>query len=237
MKYIILSHILLIRLVIGCDYRCVSDITNFTKANGFKQAMLYETSFTLIQHEWFKMNSKLVIKSLVTRNLQALKNLDLLIINSSSFHSNESVLVSLLNHKVRQTIVITNDFKSTLNFTKKVSTNQHLYIYDIISRNWQEVLRIKDNTKVIVNPLKFDKFGRVKMTNDLQGITLTSTTLPWSPYIFMKDCNEFGQDCKVTGALFDLVTYWSKALNFTLKVFKDVNDDWGTEPKSGKKKV
>ena len=181
----------------------------------------------------FKGNSKQSIFSAINNNTN-LEQMDFLIIDSSNIDLEDLVWVSkILNHKVRRTLILTNSMKEVTNFAKKRLQNLHFFIYHKTSRNWQEILTLKKYSKVVLNQLHFDDFGRVKITQNLQGIALKITTLPWCPYVCMEDCNELGQNCKTTGALVDLVKYWGKALNFTLEVNKEIENGWGTEPKSG----
>ena len=221
----------MIENILSCDEICVQDITKFMKANGFKQSTIHGISPTSVKLKSFKRNSKHSILTAMNYEIN-LKQNDFLIIDSSNIDL-EDIVSQIQNHKVRRTLVLTKSTKAIIDFAEKRIQNLHFYIYHKTSRDWQEILTLKSNSKVVLNQLHFDNFGRVKITQNLQGIALKSTTLPWCPYVCLDGCNELGQNCKTTGALVDLVKYWGKSLNFTLEVNKEINDGWGTEPKSG----
>ena len=65
------------------------------------------------------------------------------------------------------------------------------------------------------------------------GIDITFTSLTWEPFMKLENCKENGYDCENNGILVDLMNAWSRVGNFTWKIYKDVNDDWGLKPNSG----
>ena len=93
------------------------------------------------------------------------------------------------------------------------------------------------HSKVAINEVKFKPATSLKVDRDhfdLMGAQLTSITLTWAPYSTVEDCNEAGKQCKKNfGLMIDVGKLIAELYNFSLKSYKDPDDDWGVRPKSG----
>jgi len=76
--------------------------------------------------------------------------------------------------------------------------------------------------------------GRYKEQIDLQGLSITATSLNWPPYINIDNCNKIGTNCSTSGYLVEFIEIWARELNFTWDVYADINNDWGLNPIDGK---
>ena len=108
-----------------------------------------------------------------------------------------------------------------------------LPVYGSTSIIWHQVISIKSGS--VFNHLRFDSSTyRIIETFDLQGHEITATSLTWAPYLTIDGCNEFGLKCAQNkGYLIDFMDKLSIEFNFTYVSQKNVDNDWGTEPKSG----
>ena len=62
---------------------------------------------------------------------------------------------------------------------------------------------------------------------DMGGLKITSSSLTWSPYLTIDDCNEDGMDCaKNYGYLIDLMDKLAVKFNFTYVSHKNLNNSW-----------
>ena len=99
---------------------------------------------------------------------------------------------------------------------------------------WKQVLIFQNqNPNVIINDVNFDENGVAILNENLQKLELVPTTESWEPYVTISDCNSFGRNCSYKGMLVDYMNIWSKHLNFTWDLHKDITGDWGLKPKSG----
>ena len=92
---------------------------------------------------------------------------------------------------------------------------------------------ISEVEKVIVNDVNFDENGVAILNENLQKLELVPTTESWEPYVTISDCNSVGRNCSYKGMLVDYMNIWSKHLNFTWDLHKDITGEWGLKPKSG----
>ena len=98
---------------------------------------------------------------------------------------------------------------------------------------WYQVISLKSGS--VFNHLKFDgSTYRIIETFDLQSLEITATSLTWAPYLTIDGCNKFGLKCvENKGYLIDFMDKLSIEFNFTYVSQKNVDNDWGTEQKSG----
>ena len=115
--------------------------------------------------------------------------------------------------------------------------NYLFYLFNIQNDDewsWHSVLSIKGVDQIVINPLIIDKKGKYVSKFDLQGLKIVSPNLSWDPFINLLNCNEKGFECQDIGLLVDLMNVWAQELNFTWTSYRDINNDWGLFPKSGK---
>jgi hypothetical protein len=97
---------------------------------------------------------------------------------------------------------------------------------------WYQVITLKSGyaiTKQIFFPSSFQTIEDY----DLNGLTIYSISLSWSPFLILEDCDEVGKNCTNYGYLKDYTDMIAKKLNFTYESQREVDGDWGTLPKSG----
>merc|ERR1712154_345821 len=124
------------------------------------------------------------------------------------------------------------DFKNNLDMTQ----NMWFYMAHVASDThvkWKEVITLR--TGYTINQLKFLNGSlKVKEEYDLNGLKVRATSLTWAPFLTIDDCNDEGLECaQYYGYLKDYMDAMATELNFTYDTYKDLNNDWGTSPKSG----
>lgn len=68
---------------------------------------------------------------------------------------------------------------------------------------------------------------------NLQGLSIRSVALSWSPYLNLKDCDDEGENCKSSGFLIDYANLIGRLFNFTVVSTQDKDGNWGVVPISG----
>ena len=104
------------------------------------------------------------------------------------------------------------------------------WVYKIRNQNtivWNRVISLKGYDKVVVNKVQIDNQSRMKEEYDLQGLHLTSISLPWFPYFHLYNCNDKGMDCESAGYLKQFMDSLGTLMNFTWESHKEINNDWG----------
>ncbi len=99
-----------------------------------------------------------------------------------------------------------------------------------VSQLWRVQTFAKQKV-VIRNALQVDQSGRYTETYNLEGLELTSSTLPYPPWLYMHDCKANNTDCRIDGILAEVFDVLKELLNFTLRV--DLAHHWGAVPKTG----
>ena len=99
--------------------------------------------------------------------------------------------------------------------------------------SWHYTISLKSGS--VMNELTFAEGSlRIMEEFDLHGLEITSTSLTHAPYLTIDDCDALGHKCKKNyGYLIDYMDMLAAKFNFTYTSTKDVNDDWGMQPKSG----
>jgi hypothetical protein len=97
---------------------------------------------------------------------------------------------------------------------------------------WHQVIILKSGFSM--TELRFSlENGQIVEEYDLNGLTLGTIELNYTPYITMKDCDQNGRKCRSNGYIKQYTDVLAKQFNFTYESHKEVNDDWGVLPKSG----
>ena len=99
--------------------------------------------------------------------------------------------------------------------------------------SWHYIISLRSGS--VMNRLTFaDNSLRITEQFDLHGLEITSKSLTHAPYLTIDGCNEAGQECKENyGYLVDYMDIMAAKFNFTYTSHKDVNNDWGVQPKAG----
>jgi hypothetical protein len=117
-----------------------------------------------------------------------------------------------------------NEFKHDSLFYLAVSSEHNI--------KWYQVITLKSG--YAMTKLKFSLASfQIIEDYDLNGLTIYSISLSWGPYLTFEDCNEVGNNCTNYGYLKDYTDVIAKKLNFTYESQREVNEDWGSLPKSG----
>jgi hypothetical protein len=100
------------------------------------------------------------------------------------------------------------------------------------NNKWYQVITLKSGYAITKIKFSSASFQIIK-EYDLNGLTIYSISLSWSPYLILDDCDQVGQNCTTYGYLKDYTDVLAKKLNFTYESQREVDGDWGTLPKSG----
>ena len=143
-----------------------------------------------------------------------------------------TTLALISKHKVQKSVLIFKDFQLFKSLASNLPTNSLFYLYTEDSK-WKQILTLNNNPKIVINDVTFNALGFAELNENLQQLKLVPTSLSWSPYIKISDCNLSGRNCNYKGMLVDYMNIWSSHLNFTWDLKEDVRKDWGMEPRSG----
>ena len=139
------------------------------------------------------------------------------------------------------------DLLSTVMIMTKALTAKEMYkiqsLFDELGKNsmffwlyklkyhnkiiWKRVITLKGYDNAIINDVQINNQSRIKEEYDLQGLHLTSMSLPWFPYFHLYDCDELGMGCKSAGYLKTFMDNLGTLMNFTWESHKEINDNWG----------
>ena len=89
---------------------------------------------------------------------------------------------------------------------KRMNGNVWFYlVYQGItnSTNFKSIISLSNNTRTLIQDVKFNRIGQIINNYDLEGMTIYSTTLSWAHYFQIKNCDEKGQNCETEGFLHD----------------------------------
>ena len=98
---------------------------------------------------------------------------------------------------------------------------------------WKQVITIKNAFNPIINPLKLDQQHKIVEEYNLQGLEIKSISLDWQPMFAMENCDENSQFCESKGYLADLVNIIGDMVNFTVRIDREPELNWGVAPISG----
>ena len=159
---------------------------------------------------------------------------DFLIINHPNSEEMSKALDLISRHKLLRSLMIFDNLELFKSLASKHLDNALFYLLTQNYSQWKQVLIFQNpNPKVIINDVNFDENGVAILNENLQKLELVPTTESWEPYVTISDCNSVGRNCSYKGMLVDYMNIWSKHLNFTWDLHKDITGEWGLKPKSG----
>ena len=153
----------------------------------------------------------------------------------------EDYLKIVVKRKVRKSLLVfTNNgvdenMMELLQYVDRMLTPCYFYVTNLAheskAETWHQVFSLNSGT--VFDTLTFeDNSLRILESINLQGLEVTSTTLPWAPFYTIDDCNDVGLDCAITyGLLQDYMDLLSNQFNFTCISHKNLDNDWGLVPK------
>jgi hypothetical protein len=127
----------------------------------------------------------------------------------------------------------TTDRSTKTNSTKRQLDQTTTRPKDNDRLTWYQIITLKSG--YAINMVKF-RPKRLQVDQqyfDLKGLRIRSTSLSWSPFLTMTDCDENGKNCKSIGYLIDYTNLVAKQFNFTYDSNSDISGDWGVLPKGG----
>ena len=150
-------------------------------------------------------------------------------------------LTHITQRRVKMTLLViarpTNLLDMLPDLLSSIEATGFFYVAILSNRSkvmsWNQILSLKTGTAV--NRLTFAaNSSKIIERFDLQNLTVRSTSLTWTPYLVIDDCNEFGLECKKNyGYLIDYMDLLAGRYNFTYISQKNIDNDWGALPKSG----
>ena len=147
------------------------------------------------------------------------------------------------NHRIRKTILLFVDYfdsnhEPTLNnaLNDLITGNAWFTVmYQNYSNmtNYQNILSLSNNTKTLVQDIKFTERNHMIENHNLEGLKLFSSTLSWAPYFMISDCDDAGQNCEMSGFLNDFMNAMGNIVNFTWTSHAPIDGSWGTVDENG----
>ena len=153
------------------------------------------------------------------------------------FTTDVAYVASLLEgHKNNFNLVLIGSESEWQDLKEKLlkKTNLVWAIYCLIIReietNYMTVLKLSPTedliTETVISSPDYPIF-------DLKGVTLTSATLNWKPWLEIDSCIDTLKYCETSGILPDILNLLGSIYNFTWTVDREPSGNWGTMPKEG----
>ena len=147
------------------------------------------------------------------------------------------------NHKIRKTILLFVDpFNSyqeskLIDFLNDLVTGNAwfsvLYLNSNLTTKYRNILSLSNNTKTLVQDIKFTKRNKMEEKYDLEGLGLYSNTLSWAHYFMISNCDDTGRECEMKGFLNDVMNAMGNIANFTWTSHAPTDGSWGTVNENG----
>ena len=106
------------------------------------------------------------------------------------------------NHKIRKTILLFVDHFNSyqesklIDFLNDLVTGNAwfsvLYQNSNLTTKYRNILSLSNNTKTLVQDIKFTKRNKMAEKYDLEGLGLYSNTLSWAHYFMISNCDDTG---------------------------------------------
>ena len=65
------------------------------------------------------------------------------------------------------------------------------------------------------------------------GTALKAVTLPWAPFVILRNCDTLGRNCQSNGIVMDIFNTLANRFNFTIDLIKEPSGKWAIEPVQG----
>jgi hypothetical protein len=253
MRFAINPSLLIVLLIwnFGCcdseQQDILDEVARFCVKNGHKYLTFVDFDQKEDIQAPYKTNSQSIIStSIVTFNQLQDMDMDTVIIFITKGEERRlgSVLKKVSKRKILKTILIIEESSITglMSGLAMLKSNSFFYVLSYINEGnhktaniWRRVMTLNHQTQVISNELSFDMNGKVIKEYNMAAIKLEATSLSWSPFLSVDNCNFEGKQCTVFGLLGDLMNIWGRAYNFTWDIYGDLDNDWGQNPVSGLK--
>ena len=112
----------------------------------------------------------------------------------------------------------------------KMSTEAFFYVAvrtsSSRSMSWYYVISLKSGH--VIEPMAFAKDSyKIEEGYNLRGLKITSTSLPWDPFLTIEGCNDKGLECASHfGYLQDMIDIFAREFNFTLESHRNIVARW-----------
>lgn len=250
---------LMLVIILTCGFvqsdQIYNELAQFCSQNGLLYISLATTSSIDLKNEGMQAMIALEKQGLRAREL-SYNELDLILdFNLDTFvllaHKKllqdpiqfRKYLERIGEHKIRKSVLVmtelmTQDEELSLKSLLDELMNENAFFYMLyqVTDNptaFKQVLSLKNNTKTLIQELQFDSQGKMIEDFNLEGLQIVSYTLSWAPYFIIENCNEFGQECEISGFLSDYMDALGRILNFTWTSHRPVDGSWGVRPISG----
>ena len=80
---------------------------------------------------------------------------------------------------------------------------------------FKHIISLTNNTKTLIQDIKFNQFNQIIDNYNLEGIKLYSDTQTWAHYFSIENCDSMGRNCEMKGVLNDMMNAMGRILNFT----------------------
>ena len=147
------------------------------------------------------------------------------------------------NHKIRKTILLFVDHFNSYQESKLIDFLNNLvtgnawfsvlYQNSNLTTKYQNILSLSNNTRTLVQDIKFTKRNKMAENHDLEGLGLYSNTLSWAHYFMISNCDDTGRDCEMKGFLNDVMNLMGNIANFTWTSHAPTDGSWGTVNENG----
>ena len=152
-------------------------------------------------------------------------------------------LEHIRKHKIRKTILLFVDHFDSNQESELNDALNNLVIgnawFTVLYQNqsnvtkYQNIFSLSNNTKTLVQDIKLTKTNQIVENYNLEGLELYSNTLSWAPYFMISNCDDAGQNCKMTGFLNDFMNAMGNIVNFTWTSHAPTDGSWGTVNEDG----
>ena len=231
-----------------------TDLANFCSNNGLVYLSLTTTDEQpLLQNKVRKaymefQKHSLRVRSLSYDELNLEFDIDTLILLTetkmlSQPNNFQMYLERIENHKIRKTILLFVDYldsnhENTLsNALNNLVTGNAWFtvMYQNYSNmtKYQNILSLSNNTKTLVQDIKFTERNQMIEKHNLEGLKLYSNTLSWAPYFMISDCDDAGQNCEMSGFLNDFMNAIGNIVNLTWTSHAPTDGSWGSVDENG----
>ena len=235
---VILLHLITIDATVQIDKQ-MKDAAMFMKSNGFHFVSLLSNQDRNLQKDMkYLINSNIYSKvQVAVKTARMSRDLDSLLILTSAkdilSHKIEKYLTFIRNvDRKKCLVVVTGQGKKAdiiqawLDGAKKFNDNFMFYLNT--GTSWKIITYVKNTEKAVFQNLDLGQnLESIERKWDLQGLTVTSTSLNWMPYNGLSDCDNITNICKNSeGIAMIIANNVAKDINATITHIMEPDGTW-----------